>query len=170
MDLLQGKKVFNKLDLTAAFNQIPMNPDDIEKTAFNTRYGQFEYTVLPFGLCNGPATCMRLMQDVLADFLDKFVMVYLDDCLQFNTSKKDSIRDLRLILQRLKDNDLHLKLSKCVFGVDEVDYLGHVVGKDGLKVDPRRSRQSGTGLNLTTLANCGAFLASSGTTASSCRD
>lgn len=138
MDLLQGKKVFNKLDLTAAFNQIPMNPDDIEKTAFNTRYGQFEYTVLPFGLCNGPATCMRLMQDVLADFLDKFVMVYLDDCLQFNTSKKDSIRDLRLILQRLKDNDLHLKLSKCVFGVDEVDYLGHVVGKDGLKVDPKK--------------------------------
>lgn len=138
MDLLQGKKVFNKLDLTAAFNQIPMNPDDIEKTAFNTRYGQFEYTVLPFGLCNGPATCMRLMQNVLADYLDKFVMVYLDDCLQFNACEEDSIRDLRLLLQRLKDNDLHLKLSKCVFGVDEVDYLGHVVGKDGLKVDPKK--------------------------------
>lgn len=138
MDLLQGKKIFNKLDLTAAFNQIPMNPEDIEKTAFNTRYGQFECTVLPFGLCNGPATCMRLMQDVLADYLDKFVMVYLDDCLQFNTCEEDSIRDLRLILQRLRDNDLHLKLSKCVFGVDEVDYLGHVVGKDGLKVDQRK--------------------------------
>jgi hypothetical protein len=138
MDLLQGKKIFTKLDLTAAFNQIPMNPDDIEKTAFNTRYGQYEYTVLPFGLCNGPATCMRLMQDVLSDYLDKFVMVYLDDCLQFNDCEEDAIRDLRLILQRLKDNDLHLKLSKCVFGVDEVDYLGHVVSKDGLKVDPKK--------------------------------
>jgi hypothetical protein len=115
-----------------------MNPDDIEKTAFNTRYGQYEYTVLPFGLCNGPATCMRLMQDVLSDYLDKFVMVYLDDCLQFNTCEEDSIRDLRLILQKLKENDLHLKLSKCVFGVDEVDYLGHVVIKDGLKVDPKK--------------------------------
>jgi hypothetical protein len=78
------------------------------------------------------------MQNVMSDYLDKFVMVYLDDCLQFNTCKEDSIRDLRLILQRLKDNDLHLKLSKCVFGVDEVDYLGHVVGKDGLKVDPKK--------------------------------
>lgn len=138
IEVLQGAVCFSKLDLAAAFNQIPVAADDIEKTAFTTRYGQFEFCVLPFGLCNAPATCMRLMQNVLSDYLDKFVVVYLDDILIFSKSEDEHVRHVELVLERLAQQDLRLKRKKCVFGVDSAAYLGHVVSKDGVSMDPSK--------------------------------
>lgn len=138
IEVLQGATRFSKLDLAAAFNQIPVAPEDTEKTAFTTRYGQFEFTVLPFGLCNAPATCMRLMQNVLSDYLDDFVVVYLDDILIFSKTDDDHARHVELVLHRLAQADLRLKRKKCVFGVDSVAYLGHVVSKDGVSMDPSK--------------------------------
>ena len=136
IEVLHGASVFSKLDLAAAFNQIPVAEEDVDKTAFVTRYGQFEFRVLPFGLCNAPATCMRLMQGVLSDFLDDFVVVYLDDILIFSKTEDEHVRHVDLVLERLEQENFRLKRKKCVFGVNSVAYLGHVVSKDGLSMDP----------------------------------
>lgn len=138
IEVLQGATFFTKLDLAAAFNQIPVAEEDVEKTAFTTRYGQFEFRVLPFGLCNAPATCMRLMQHVLSDYLDDFVVVYLDDILIFSKTEDDHVRHVVLVLEKLANEGLRLKRKKCVFGVDSVGYLGHVVSKDGVSMDPAK--------------------------------
>lgn len=137
IDILHGAEVFTKLDLAAAYNQIPVKEECIPMTAFATRYGLFEYKVMPFGLCNAPATCMRYMQHVLRDYLDKFVIVYLDDVLIFS-KREDHEEKVRLVLEKLLEVDLRLKRKKCVFGADSVEYLGHVISKDGVAMDPRK--------------------------------
>ena len=110
-------------------------PNDVEKTAFVTRYGLFEFTVLPFGLCNAPSTFQRLMHSVFHDVLDKFILSYLDDILVYSPTAEAHEQHLRFTLERLRTEKLYAKRKKCDFGKRKVKYLGHVVGSGELAVD-----------------------------------
>ncbi|KAJ9525353.1 hypothetical protein QJQ45_003238 [Haematococcus lacustris] len=138
LDRLHGAKVFSKLDLRQGYHQIRVAPEDIHKTAFRTRYGHFEFTVLPFGLCNAPATFQRLMNDVLHDLLDDCVLVYLDDILIFSRTPQEHLAHLRRVLDLLRKHKLYAKLSKCEFGMDQTSFLGHIVSASGIACDPAK--------------------------------
>lgn len=112
-DRLQGAKVFSKLDLRSGYHQIRVHPDDVPKTAFRTRYGHFEFLVLPFGLTNAPATFMHLMHQVFRPYLDEFVIVFLDDILIFSRTEEEHQRHVRLALDLLRTHKLYAKESKC---------------------------------------------------------
>jgi hypothetical protein len=133
-DRVHGAKYFTKIDLRTGFYQIGVAPEDIHKTAFRTRYGLYEYTVLPMGLTNAPATFMHLMNHTFRDYLDLFVLVFLDDILIYSRTLEEHERHVRMVLQRLSDMKLYAKRSKCEFFQREVEFLGHRVGEDGLKV------------------------------------
>ena len=138
MDQLGGAMIFSKIDLTSGYHQIRMREEDIEKTAFRTRYGHFEFLVLPFGLTNAPATFMALMNDILRPFLDVFVVVYLDDILIFSKTPEEHLQHLKLVLEKLRENQLYAQREKCAFLLEEVDFLGHVVTKGGIATDSRK--------------------------------
>ncbi|KAJ9528812.1 hypothetical protein QJQ45_000053 [Haematococcus lacustris] len=138
LDQLSGAQVFSKIDLRSGYHQIRVAEDDIPKTAFRTRYGHYEFTVLPFGLCNAPATFQQLMNDVFKPHLDDFVLVYLDDILVFSKSAADHERHLHLTLSLLRQHQLCANLAKCAFWLDTVDFLGHVVSAAGIQPDPTK--------------------------------
>jgi len=125
LDRLHGAVIFSKIDLRSGYHQIRVHEFDIPKTAFRTRYGLYEFTVLPFGLCNAPATFMRLMNDIFRDELDRCALIYLDDILIFSPSVEQHLRDIRTILEKLRQHRLYAKLSKCEFLKDEILFLGH---------------------------------------------
>lgn len=133
-DRVHGAKFFTKIDLRTGFHQIRIAEEDVEKTAFRTRYGSFEYLVLPMGLCNAPGTFMQLMNDTFRDLLDKSVLVFLDDILVFSRTKEEHIAHVREVLARLRAQKLYAKRSKCEFFRDEVEFLGHRLGANGLAV------------------------------------
>jgi len=135
MDRLRGAKWFTKLDLRSGYHQIRIHPKDVEKTAFNTRYGHFEFNVLPFGLTNAPATFQTLMNAVFADFVDVFVIVYLDDVLIFSRSLEDHRKHVKMVLERLRKHKLFANQEKCEFGRQSIHFLGHVVSKDGIGME-----------------------------------
>ncbi len=135
-DRVVGAKWFTKIDLRSGFHQIAIQPEDREKTAFRTRYGSFEYTVLPMGLCNAPGTFMQLMNETFADMLDKSVLCFLDDILIFSRTEEEHAQHVRAVLRRLREKKLYAKLSKCEFFQKEVEFLGHRIGADGLRVAP----------------------------------
>lgn len=135
---LQGAKVFSKLDLRSGYHQIRVQKQDVPKTAFLTRYGLMEWTVLPFGLTSAPGTFMQLMNDIFRDYLDQFVVVYLDDILVYSKNVDDHVKHVRCILERLAEHKLYAKKSKCQFGMSELEFLGHIVTDQGLKADPRK--------------------------------
>jgi len=133
-DRLQGARYFSKIDLRTGFYQIPLVEEDRAKTAFRTRYGHFEWTVLPMGLTNAPATFQHLMNHTFRDFLDRCVLVFLDDIVVYSRTLADHERDVRAALQRLKDAGLCAKKSKCELFMHEIEFLGHHVGREGLRV------------------------------------
>jgi hypothetical protein len=135
-DRVVNAKWFTKIDLRSGFHQIAIRPEDREKTAFRTRYGSFEYTVLPMGLCNAPGTFMQLMNETFADMLDKSVLCFLDDILIFSRTEDEHEQHVRAVLRRLRERKLYAKLSKCEFFQKEVEFLGHRIGADGLRVSP----------------------------------
>jgi hypothetical protein len=137
-DSLGGAVIFSKIDLRSGYYQIRIKESDITKTAFKTHFGHFEYRVMPFGLSNAPATFMHLMNSVFHDILNKFVTIYLDDILIFSSSEADHAIHLQEVLKRLKDNKLYAKLSKCEFCVEQVEFLGHIISKNGLSVDHKK--------------------------------
>ncbi|WVZ97465.1 hypothetical protein U9M48_043002 [Paspalum notatum var. saurae] len=137
-DQLQGACVFSKIDLRSGYHQLKIRPSDIPKTAFTTKYGLYEYTVMSFGLTNAPAYFMQLMNSVFMDYLDKFVVVFIDDILIYSKTEAEHEEQLRLVLQRLREHKLYAKFSKCEFWIDEVRFLGHVVSKGGIAVDPSK--------------------------------
>lgn len=135
-DRTQGARFFTSIDLRNGFHQIAIRPEDREKTAFRTRFGHFEYTVLPMGLCNAPGTFMQLMNQTFADMLDKNVLCFLDDILVFSRTEEEHVQHLRTVLTRLREQELYVKSSKCAFMQREVSFLGHRIGADGLRVAP----------------------------------
>ncbi|GKA51991.1 putative reverse transcriptase domain-containing protein [Tanacetum coccineum] len=134
-DQLQGACYFSKIDLCSGYHRLRVRDEDIPKTAFKTRYGHFEFTVMPFGLTNAPAAFMDLMNRVCKPYLDKFVIVFIDDILIYSKSEEEHEAHLKTILDLLKEEKLYTKFSKCEFWLKEVQFLGHVVNRDGIHVD-----------------------------------
>ncbi|WVZ89026.1 hypothetical protein U9M48_035485 [Paspalum notatum var. saurae] len=126
-----GACVFSKIDLRSGYHQLKIRPSDIPKTAFTTKYGLYEYTVMSFGLTNAPAYFMQLMNSVFMDYLDKFVVVFIDDILIYSKTEAEHEEHLRLVLQRLREHKLYAKFSKLRF-------LGHIVSKGGIAMDPSK--------------------------------
>jgi hypothetical protein len=135
-DQLQGACVFSKIDLRSGYHHLKIRPEDIPKMAFTCKYGLYEYTVMSFGLTNALAFFMHLMNKVFMDYLDTFVVIFIDDILVFSKSEAEHEKHLKLVLQRLREHKLYAKLSKCEFWIDEVPFLGHVISKGGIAVDP----------------------------------
>ena len=134
-DQLRGARVYSKIDLRTGYHQLRVRKIDIPKTAFRTRYRHFEFTVMPFGLTNAPAAFMDLMHRVFLPYLDQFVVVFVDDILIYSQSKWEHEYHLRIVLQLLRDHQLHAKFSKCEFWLTEVRFLGHMVSASDMSVD-----------------------------------
>lgn len=137
-DQLQGASYFSKIDLRSGYHQLKVREEDVPKTAFRTRYGHYEFVVMPFGLTNAPAAFMDLMNRVCRPMLDKFVIVFIDDILIYSKTVSDHKMHLRQLLHTLRNEKLYAKLSKCEFWLREVQFLGHVVNENGIKVDPSK--------------------------------
>jgi hypothetical protein len=131
-DQLRGANVFSKIDLRSGYHQLRIRPSDISKTTFITKYGLYEFTVMSFGLMNARVFFMNLMNSVFMDYLNKFVVVFIDDILIYSQSEEEHADHLRMVLQRLREHQLYAKLSKCEFWIDEVLFLGHIIKKDWL--------------------------------------
>jgi hypothetical protein len=130
--------MFSKIDLRSGYHQLRIRPSDIPKMTFITKYGLYEFTVMSFGLTNAPAVFMNLMNNIFMDYLDKFVVVFIDDILIYSQSEEKHVDHLKMVLQRLREHQLYAKLSKCEFWIDEVLFLGHIINKDGLVVYPKK--------------------------------
>ena len=137
---LNGATVFSKIDLRSGYHQIRIKEEDIPKTAFRTRYGHYEFTVLAFGLTNAPATFMCLMNDVFREYLDDFILVFLDDIFVYSKNGEQHEQHLRKTLEKLQEHKLYGKKSKCFFAKDKLVYLGRVISKDGIHIDPDKAR------------------------------
>ncbi|GJZ31504.1 putative reverse transcriptase domain-containing protein, partial [Tanacetum coccineum] len=137
-DQLQGSSVYSKIDLRSGYHQQRVREEDIPKTAFRTHYGHYEFQVMPFGLTNAPAIFMDLMNWVCKPYLDKFVIVFIDDILIYSKNKKEHKEHLKLILELLKKEELYAKFSKCEFWIPKVQFLGHVIDSEGIHVDPAK--------------------------------
>eukprot|EP00253_Pinus_taeda_P017694 PITA_17694 len=137
-DQVKGATVFSKIDLRSGYHQIRIKDEDIAKTAFRTRYGHYEFVVLPFGLTNAPATFMCLMNSIFHPYLDQFVLIFIDDILIYSRTIEEHYEHLRIVLQTLREHQLYAKFSKCDFFKEEIQYLGHVITKEGIAVDPEK--------------------------------
>jgi hypothetical protein len=140
-DQMRGARVFSKIDLRSGYHQMKIKPSDIPKTAFSIRYGLYEFIVMSFGLTNAPAYFMNLMNKVFMEYLDRFVVVFIDDILIYSKSDSDHEEHLRLVLQKLRDNQLYAKFSKCEFWIDKVSFLGHIISNAGIAVDPAKVKE-----------------------------
>eukprot|EP00253_Pinus_taeda_P026214 PITA_26214 len=137
-DQVKGATIFSKIDLRLGYHQIRIKYEDIAKTAFRTRYGHYEFVVLPFGLTNALATFMCLMNSVFHQYLDKFVLIFIDDILIYSRNRKEHEEHLRIVLQTLQEHQLYGKFSKCDFYIEQIQYLGHIITKEGIAVDPEK--------------------------------
>lgn len=136
IERLRHAKCLTKLDLASGYWQVRMSDDSVEKTAFTTRHGLFEWLVMPFGLCNAPSTFMQMMNDVLAPLIDRCVIVFLDDILIYSPTAEQHEQDVTAVFELLRKHKLRVKLSKCDFFKEEVEFLGHVVGKGNVRMCP----------------------------------
>ncbi|KAJ0603514.1 putative nucleotidyltransferase, Ribonuclease H [Helianthus annuus] len=137
-DQLQGSSFYSKIDLRSGYHQLRVQEESIPKTAFRTRYGHYEFLVMPFGLTNAPAVFIDLMNRVCKPYLDKFVIVFIDDILIYSRTEAEHEQHLRTILELLKKEQLYAKFSKCEFWIREVQFLGHVVNENGIHVGPTK--------------------------------
>ncbi|XP_078148594.1 uncharacterized protein LOC144544050 [Carex rostrata] len=161
-DQLQGSSVYSKIDLRTGYHQLRICPSDVERTAFRTRYGHYEYLVMSFGLTNAPTAFMDLMQRVFRDLLDTTVVVFIDDILVYSRSYEEHAAHLRVVLQRLRDHQLYAKFSKCEFWMNQVAFLGHIVSGEGLAVDPEKIRAVTEWKRPTTVTEIRSFLGLAG--------
>jgi hypothetical protein len=137
-DQLKGACVFLKIDLRSGYHQLKIRASDIPKTTFITRCGIYEYMVMSFGLTNAPAYFMYLMNKVFMEYLDKFVVVFIDDIMIFSKNEEKHDEHLCLVLLKLRENQLYAKLNKCEFWLKEVSFLGHIISEGGISVDPSK--------------------------------
>jgi hypothetical protein len=135
-DQMKGASVFSKIDLRSGYHQLKIQESDIPKTAFRTRYGLYEYTVMSFGPTNVLAYFMYLMNKVFMEYLDKYVVVFIDDVLIFSKTEEEHEKHLRIVLEKLRSNLLYAKFNKCEFWLAEAAFLGHVISIGGVLVDP----------------------------------
>ena len=135
-DQLHGAMVFSKIDLRSGYHQVQIKDEDIFKIAFRTRYGHYEFVIMPFGLTNASAVFMCLMNNVMHKYMDKFVVVFIDDILIYSNSEEKHKKHLKIVLQESREHQLYVKYSKCDFFKDKIQYLGHVVTKEGFSVKP----------------------------------
>jgi hypothetical protein len=137
-DQLRGAHIFSKIDLRSGYYQVRLKEEDISKTTFKMRYRHYEFTVVPFRLSNAPIVFMCLMNGVFKNYLDKFVIVFLDDILIYSKYKEEHEQHLRMVLQFLREHQLYAKLSKCSFYQRHIHYLGHIISKEGIVVDTEK--------------------------------
>jgi len=138
MDQLVGARVFSKIDLRSGYHQIKVKDEDMQNTAFRTRYGHYEYKVMPFGVTNAPGVFMEYMSRIFHAYFDKFVVVFINDILIYSNNEEEHAEHLKIVLQVLKEKKLYAKLSKCEFWLSEVSFLGHIISGNGIAVDPSK--------------------------------
>jgi hypothetical protein len=148
---------FSKINLHLGYHQLKIRECDIPKTVFILRYGLYEYTVMSFGLTNAPAYFMYLMNKVFMEYLDKFIMVFINDILVYSRSEEEH---LRVVLQKLRDHRLYDKLSKCEFWLKQVAFLGHIVLKGGISMDPNKIQDVLSWNTPTSVGDIQSFLSS----------
>ena len=137
-DQLQGSRAYSKIDLRSGYHQLRVQENDVSKTAFRTRYGHYELLVMPFELTNAPTAFMDLMNRVFSPYLDKFVIVFIEDILVYSGSPEEHEEHLRIVLHILRKRQLYSKFSKCQFWLDKIAFLGHVILAEGISVDPQK--------------------------------
>jgi hypothetical protein len=161
-DRMRDARIFSKIELRSGYHQVKIRPSDIPKTAFSTRYGLYEFTVMSFGLTNAPAYFMNLMNKMFMEYLDKLVVVFIEDILIYSKSESDHEEHLRLVLQKLRDNQLYAKYSKCEFWIDEVSFLVHIISNGGISADPAKVKEIVVWSIPTTVTEIWSFLGLAG--------
>ena len=139
LDSLNGRTCFSSLDLKSGYHQIQLHPDDMPATSFRTPFGLYRYRCIPMGLANSPSAYSNVMNDTFRDYLGDFVLIYLDDILVYSKTPADHLVHLQKVLQRLRDAKLFASKKKCDFGKTHLNFLGHVIGADGIRVDPKKT-------------------------------
>jgi hypothetical protein len=139
LDQIAGDQYFTTIDLPSRFNQIRMVPEDEAKTTFKTHHGHFQFRVMPFGLCNAPATFQCLMNSIFTMYMRKFVLVFMDNILIFSKTLEDHVEHLKLVFQIMYDHKLFIKFSKCTFVQHQICYLGHIISQHGVATDPAKT-------------------------------
>ncbi|GJR53878.1 putative reverse transcriptase domain-containing protein [Tanacetum coccineum] len=137
-DQLQASSVYSKIDLRLGYHQLRVREEDIPKTSFRMRYRHYAFQVMPFGFTNAPAVFIDLMNRVCKQYLDKFVIVFIDDIPIYSRNKEEHANHLRIILELLKKEKLYAKFSKCDFWISIVHFLGHVIDSQGIHIDPAK--------------------------------
>ncbi|MBW0521646.1 hypothetical protein O181_061361 [Austropuccinia psidii MF-1] len=135
LTVFKGSKIFSKIDLRGAYNLLRIKEGDELLTAFRAKYGSYEDLGMPFGFTNAPSSFQNIVNDIFADFLDISVVIYLDDIMVLSSSEEENVKHVASVLQRLRDDNLLAKASKCVFHDSSVEYLGYVLSSEGLKMD-----------------------------------
>ncbi|GKC24883.1 putative reverse transcriptase domain-containing protein [Tanacetum coccineum] len=146
----RGSSVYWKIDLRSGYHQLRVRDEDIPKTAFRTRYRHYEFQVMPFSLTNAPVVFMDLMNRVCKPYLDKFMIVFIDDILIYSRNKEEHANHLRIILELLKKEKLYAKFSKCDFWISIMQFLGHIIDSEGIHVDPAKIEAVKNWASLTT--------------------
>jgi hypothetical protein len=157
-DQMKGASVFSKIDLRSGYQELKIRELDIPKTVFRTRYGLYEYTVMSFGLTNAPAYFMCLMNKVFMEYLERFVVVFIDDILIFSKMMEEHEEHLRLVLEKLRSNQLYAKFSKCEFWLTEVTFLRHIISAGGVSVDLGKLKDVLNWMPPTTILEIQSFL------------
>ncbi|PKU68622.1 RNA-directed DNA polymerase [Dendrobium catenatum] len=161
-DQLEGATVLSKIDLRSGYHQLRIKEEDIAKTAFRIRYGHYEFVVMSFGVTNAPAIFMDLMNIIFKPFLDIFVIVFIDDILNYSSDKESHSSHLQAVLQTLKENKLYAKFSKCEFWLSSVNFLGHVISGEGISVDQNKIQAISDWPRPTTVSEVRSFLGLAG--------
>jgi hypothetical protein len=137
-DQLKDANIFTKIDLRSEYHHVRIKEEDINNTSFRTRYGHYGFTMVPFGLSNAPAVFICLMNGVFREYLDKFLIVFLDDILVYSKLEEEHEHHLKMVLQALREHQLYAKLSKFSFDQNIIHYLGHIISEEGITVDPEK--------------------------------
>jgi hypothetical protein len=159
---MKRASVLSKIDLRSHYHKLKIRESDIPKTTFRTEYGLYEYTVMSFGLTNAPAYFMYLMNKVFMEYLDKFVVVFIDNILIYDKTEEEHEKHLRLVLERLRTNQLYTNFIKCEFWLTKVAFLGHIIYTGGVSVDPRKVKDVLNWMPLMNVSKIHSFLGLAG--------